>query len=127
MTNRGRVLYDNVYDLNAILHPGSVYDHPRDGRRSDASREEIDLGVLGLGCRRCHVVPLAESSARPAPTSVHRRHSGSSLRTRQGGSATTRRETGSAAIDLPNLRSGMRRMPWLGAYQKHSNFKACAG
>ena len=30
MTNRGRVLYDNVYDLNAILHPGSVYDHPRD-------------------------------------------------------------------------------------------------
>jgi hypothetical protein len=30
MTNRGRVLYDNVYDLNAILHPGSVYDYPRD-------------------------------------------------------------------------------------------------
>jgi hypothetical protein len=21
---------DNVFDLNAILHPGSVYDHPRD-------------------------------------------------------------------------------------------------
>ena len=21
---------DNVIDLNAILHPGSVYDHPRD-------------------------------------------------------------------------------------------------
>jgi len=21
---------DNVVDLNAILHPGSVYDHPRD-------------------------------------------------------------------------------------------------
>jgi hypothetical protein len=30
MTNRGRAIYDNVYDLNAILHPGSVYDHPRD-------------------------------------------------------------------------------------------------
>ena len=21
---------ENVYDLNAILHPGSVFDHPRD-------------------------------------------------------------------------------------------------
>src|ERR1700712_4353808 len=21
---------DNIYDLNAILHPGSVFDHPRD-------------------------------------------------------------------------------------------------
>lgn len=30
MTNCGRVIDDNVYDLNAILHPGSVYDHPRD-------------------------------------------------------------------------------------------------
>ncbi len=30
MTNLGRVFDDNVYDLNSILHPGSVYDHPRD-------------------------------------------------------------------------------------------------
>jgi hypothetical protein len=30
MTNQGRAIFDNVYDLNAILHPGSVYDHPRD-------------------------------------------------------------------------------------------------
>jgi hypothetical protein len=25
-----RNFHDNVYDLNAILHPGSVFDHPRD-------------------------------------------------------------------------------------------------
>jgi hypothetical protein len=30
MTNPGRAIDDNVYDLNAILHPGSVYDLPRD-------------------------------------------------------------------------------------------------
>jgi hypothetical protein len=30
MTNRGRAIEDNVYDLNAILHPGSVYEDPRD-------------------------------------------------------------------------------------------------
>jgi hypothetical protein len=29
MTN-DRFDTDNVYDLNAILHPGSVFDHPRD-------------------------------------------------------------------------------------------------
>jgi hypothetical protein len=30
MTDLSRSFDDNVYDLNAILHPGSVYDHPRD-------------------------------------------------------------------------------------------------
>jgi hypothetical protein len=30
MTDLGHAYDDNVYDLNAILHPGSVYDHPRD-------------------------------------------------------------------------------------------------
>jgi hypothetical protein len=30
MTGLNRNFDDNVYDLNAILHPGSVFDHPRD-------------------------------------------------------------------------------------------------
>ncbi|CAM5456918.1 putative protein OS=Afipia felis OX=1035 GN=NCTC12722_00239 PE=4 SV=1 [Afipia felis] len=30
MTHFDRGFDDNVCDLNAILHPGSVYDHPRD-------------------------------------------------------------------------------------------------
>jgi hypothetical protein len=30
MTNPDRGFDENVYDLNAILHPGSVFDHPRD-------------------------------------------------------------------------------------------------
>jgi hypothetical protein len=30
MTDHERVNDDNVYDLNAILHPGTVFDHPRD-------------------------------------------------------------------------------------------------
>jgi hypothetical protein len=30
MTNLNRSFDENVYDLNAILHPGSVFDHPRD-------------------------------------------------------------------------------------------------
>jgi hypothetical protein len=30
MTDLDRRFDENVYDLNAILHPGSVFDHPRD-------------------------------------------------------------------------------------------------
>src|SRR3569833_1003431 len=30
MTTLGRVVDDNVFDLNGIFHPGLVYDHPRD-------------------------------------------------------------------------------------------------
>jgi hypothetical protein len=30
MTELDRSFDGNVYDLNAILHPGSVFDHPRD-------------------------------------------------------------------------------------------------
>jgi hypothetical protein len=30
MTDPDRSFDENVYDLNAILHPGSVFDHPRD-------------------------------------------------------------------------------------------------
>ena len=30
MTDLNRSLDGNVYDLNAILHPGAVFDHPRD-------------------------------------------------------------------------------------------------
>jgi hypothetical protein len=30
MPDLNRSFDENVYDLNAILHPGSVFDHPRD-------------------------------------------------------------------------------------------------
>jgi hypothetical protein len=30
MSDADRNFDENVYDLNAILHPGSVFDHPRD-------------------------------------------------------------------------------------------------
>src|ERR1700710_1527237 len=30
MTDLDRSFDENVYELNAILHPGSVFDHPRD-------------------------------------------------------------------------------------------------
>ena len=45
MTDMNRHFDDNVYDLNAILHPGSVFDHPRnvlaDARLSSAEKRAI--------------------------------------------------------------------------------------
>ena len=44
---------DNVFDLNAVLHPGTVFDHPLDvvADTTLARRKARDSGVLGLG--RC--------------------------------------------------------------------------
>ena len=30
MTDLNQHLDENIYDLNALLHPGTVFDHPRD-------------------------------------------------------------------------------------------------
>ena len=41
MTELDRSFDDNVYDLNAILHPGSVFNHPQDVLADDTlSRAE---------------------------------------------------------------------------------------
>ena len=45
---------DNVFDLNAVLHPGTVFDHPRDvvaDTTLSLAEKRAILGVLGLG--RC--------------------------------------------------------------------------
>jgi hypothetical protein len=42
---------DNVFDLNALLHPGKVFDHPKDvvahPALSNAKKRAI---LLGIGC-----------------------------------------------------------------------------
>ena len=46
---------DNVIDLNVILHPGSVYDHPSDvvaDPTLSASEKRAILASMGFGCCR---------------------------------------------------------------------------
>ena len=69
---------DNVIDLNAILHPGSVYDHPRD---------VIADATLSIGEKRAILASWASDAAsvdsgiagaaRLEPGRHHRRNSGS--------------------------------------------------
>jgi hypothetical protein len=49
--------YDNV-DLNAILHPGSVFEHPRDVVSDHLNRRETcHPRLLGFGCHRRRIEP----------------------------------------------------------------------
>lgn len=66
MTHRGRAFDDNVYDLNAILHPGSVYEHPRDVLADDDLTLSEKRSILAswasdaaavMSCRSLRAIP----------------------------------------------------------------------
>ena len=59
---------DNVFDLNAILHPGSVYDHPRDVVADPA---------LSAGEKRAILASWASDAAAVASNPTLREISGS--------------------------------------------------
>ena len=56
---------DNIFDRNAILHPGSVYGHPRDVVVPDdiGRRKARHPRILGIGCRCRGIKPGAEGTA----------------------------------------------------------------
>ncbi len=43
---------DNVIDLNAILHPGTVFEHPRDVVSDPGLQTPIRVRGFGLGVSR---------------------------------------------------------------------------
>jgi hypothetical protein len=59
---------DNVIDLNAILHPGSVYDHPRD---------VVADTTLSIGEKRAILASWASDAAAIASNPALRELSGS--------------------------------------------------
>ncbi len=60
---------DNVIDLNAVLHPGSVYDHPRD---------VVADTTLSIGEKRAILASWASDAAAVASNPALRELSGSS-------------------------------------------------
>jgi hypothetical protein len=60
---------DNVTDLNAILHPGSVYDHPRD---------VVADATLSIGEKRAILASWASDATAVASDPALRELSGSS-------------------------------------------------
>lgn len=61
---------DNIVDLNAILHPGTVYDHPRD---------VVDDATLTRSEKRAILASWASDAASVASNPVLRSLAGSSL------------------------------------------------
>jgi hypothetical protein len=51
--------HDNVFDLNAILHPGSVFDHPRDVAADP---------TISIGEKRAILASWASDAAAERPT-----------------------------------------------------------
>ena len=59
---------DNIIDLNAILHPGSVYDHPRD---------VVEDPALSIGEKRAILASWASDAASVASNPALRELPGS--------------------------------------------------
>lgn len=66
-----RNLDENVYDLNAILHPGSVFDHPQevlsDPTLSTAEKRAIlaswaSKAAAAFSCESSRKIPTAKST-----------------------------------------------------------------
>ena len=67
---------DNVFDINALLHPGTVFDHPRDVlARSFAVGfgETRHPGVLGIRCIGDRFLPRTAGAGKPQGAGHHRR------------------------------------------------------
>jgi hypothetical protein len=71
MTDPDRFADENVYDLNAILHPGSVFDHPRDVLADTTLSRAEKKAILAswasdaaavTSCRSLRAIPGAKSA-----------------------------------------------------------------
>ena len=66
--------HDNVFDLEALLHPGTMFKHPRDV----VSHPDLDLaekrapGVLGVRCLGHRVMSRDARPDRPEGSRHHR-------------------------------------------------------
>ena len=75
--------HDNVFDFQALLHPGTVFEHPKD---------------LGLRCIGDRVLPGTASSGRSKGAGQHRRHLGSPMRSGCRASPSAGREALQTAV-----------------------------
>ncbi len=76
-------LNDNVIDLNALLHPGTAFEHPRDvvsHPTLSLSEKRAILAVMGFRCVCDRVVPVAARARRAEGAGDDRRNPGGALR-----------------------------------------------
>ena len=96
---------DNVFDINALLHPGTIFDHPRDvlAHPSLSVSEKRHSGVLGVRCIGDRVLPRAAGACRPEGARHHRRDPRCPLRTGRRPSPSAGRQAEPSAFDVKGL------------------------
>ena len=86
----------NVFHFNALLHPDTVFDHPKDVVRHTGLTVAEKRAILaswashprfmGVGCIRDSVLPVDALSCRTEKARVDRRNPGGPVRTGRGAS-----------------------------------------
>jgi hypothetical protein len=96
MTGLDHRFDENVYDLNAILHPGSVFDHPKDVLADRSlSRTEKRAILASWASDAAAVASHPELRAMPGKDAgFNRRDSGSAVQSRPLPQNAARRQAG---------------------------------
>ena len=103
MTDMNRHFDENVYDLNAILHPGTVFDHPRDVL-ADATLSRAEKRAILASWASDAAAVTSCPSLRAIPGTkcrIDRRNPGSPFQSGPLAANATRRQTGKAEVDRP--------------------------
>ena len=105
---------DNVFDINALLHPGTIFDHPRESGASIA----VDLGearhpgILGIRCIGDRILPRSEGACRAQSTGHHRRDPRSTVRTRRRTAQSAGRQAEPPALHVKGPGRLEGEVPW---------------
>lgn len=100
MTDLNRHFDENVYDLNAILHPGTVFKHPRDVL-ADATLSRAEKRAI-LASWASDAVPEPAGDTRGKERRVDRRYPGSAFQPGSLAANATRRQAGKVEVDRPD-------------------------
>lgn len=104
MTDLNRHFDENVYDLNAILHPGTVFKHPRDVL-ADATLSRAEKRAILASWASDAAAVTSCPSLRAIPGKerrVDRRYPGSAFQPGSLAANATRRQAGKVEVDRPD-------------------------
>jgi hypothetical protein len=93
-------LHGNVVDLNAIIHPGTVFERPRDvvsHPTFEPVRETRHPGFVGIGRIRDRIVPVTAGARGAEGAGHYRRDFGGALRAGRRPPESARRQADAAA------------------------------
>ena len=91
----------NVFDINALLHPGTVFEHPQDvvGHSGLTTAEKRAILALGVGCFCHRVLPVQALSCGTENARVDRRNIRGSMRLGRRSANSSRRKALPVALD----------------------------